>query len=224
MKQLILIDNQVRENTYSAADYFVSESNLYIYKSLVETPSNKKPIVLKGHSKSGKTHIGRVWASKHGADILSNLPDQAHLAIHNHCFIDDIDKLTTQEEIEALLHIYNSAVENGKILLMTTRSLDFSDVLPDLSSRLRSSITYSIPPPDDELLRVVTRKQFYLYQTRVSENVVNLVLQRVDRSLEAVVDFVALLNREALHKGKPISARLFRETSASASKERQSQQ
>ncbi|ACT69173.1 conserved hypothetical protein [Neorickettsia risticii str. Illinois] len=179
--------------------------------------------MLKGHSKSGKTHIGRVWASKHGADILSNLTEQAHFAIHNHCFIDDIDKLTTQEEIEALLHIYNSAIESGKILLMTTRSLDFSDVLPDLSSRLRASITYSIPPPDDELLRVVTRKQFYLYQTRVSEKVVNLVLQRVDRSLEAVVDFVALLNREALHKGKPISARLFHEASAYVSKQNQPQ-
>ncbi|ABD46001.1 DnaA ATPase domain-containing protein [Neorickettsia sennetsu] len=223
MRQLILIDNQIRQNTYSAADYFVSESNLSIYKSLVETPFSQKPIVLKGHSKSGKTHIGRVWASKHGADILSNLTEQTHFAIHNHCFIDDIDKLTTQEEIEALLHIYNGAIESGKILLMTTRSLDFSDVLPDLSSRLRSSITYSIPPPDDELLRVVIRKQFYLYQTRVSEKIVDLVLQRVDRSLEAVVDFVALLNREALHKGKPISARLFHEASACVSKQKQSQ-
>lgn len=220
MKQLILIDTRSNPNSYSPVDYFVSDSNLDIYRSLIETPFQKKPIILKGDPKSGKTHIGRVWASKYNARVIVDLCKEIHTSIYENCLVDDIDKLNTEEEIKALLHIYNSAVENKKMLFMTTKSLEFSEALPDLSSRLRASVTYSMPPPDDELLRVVARKQFYLYQNRVSEKIIDLILHRVERSMEAVIEFITLLNREALHKGKRLSTRFLDEMSTSVKEER----
>ncbi|AHX11139.1 bacterial dnaA family protein [Neorickettsia helminthoeca str. Oregon] len=211
MKQLILIDHPERKNDYSEVDYFISDSNAEVYNSVIGNQSHQPPIIIKGDSKSGKTHIGRIWVSKHNARILSNLEKETTFSMYHNCLVDDIDELKTQAEIEALLHIYNNAVENKKMLLMTTRSLEFSNVLPDLRSRLRATTTFTIPSPDDELLRVIVRKQFYLRQIRVPERIVDLILHRVERSIESVIEFISLLDREALRKGKPISTRLLQE-------------
>ena len=59
--------------------------------------------------------------------------------------------------------------------------------------------------PDDELLRVVLVKQVTDRQLIVDEGVVDYLVRRMERSLEAVRSVVDALDKESLARQRPVT-------------------
>ena len=49
---------------YSSENFFVSHSNTEAYNQILDKKNSLKFIILKGPSKSGKTHLGLLWQKK----------------------------------------------------------------------------------------------------------------------------------------------------------------
>ena len=83
--------------------------------------------------------------------------------------------------------------------------------LADLRSRLLALPCLSINAPDDTLLKAVMIKQFADRQIEIEPHLVEYLFKRMERSMLAVCDLVALLDRGALRKGRALTRPLARE-------------
>jgi chromosomal replication initiation ATPase DnaA len=81
-----------------------------------------------------------------------------------------------------------------------------------LRSRLLASPAVAVEPPDDALLSAVLVKLFADRQLRVSEDVINYLLLRLERSFAAAQEIVAALDRAALADQRAVTVPLARET------------
>jgi chromosomal replication initiation ATPase DnaA len=107
----------------------------------------------------------------------------------------------------ALFHLLNLAREETAFVLITAREAPtaFEIELKDLRSRLRALPLVSLKPPDDQLFRALIVKLCADRQLTVDEAVVGYLANRIERSYAAARDTVALLDREALRLGRPIT-------------------
>lgn len=145
--------------------------------------------LLVGPPGSGKTHLGRLFAARHGATL-----------------IDDADRADQEE----LFHAWNAAGESAPLLL-TARALPRQWVtLPDLASRLAATPTLVIGPPDEALLAKLLVKQFADRGIRIDAPVVAFLTLRIDRSFAGVAATVAALDAAALAAGREVTIPLAR--------------
>ena len=88
--------------------------------------------------------------------------------------------------------------------------------MPDLASRLRALPAVVMAAPDDALLRALIVKLFADRQLAVDESLVGYLAGRVERSFAGVRSAVETLDREALHRKRPVNrvlaAELYRDS------------
>ena len=119
--------------------------------------------------------------------------------------IEDMDRGERNEA--ALFHLLNLAREKKASLLITgeTPPDRWGLRTPDLLSRLRLAPSVSLEAPDDALLKAVLVKLFVDRQLVVDTSVVDYIALRIERSLAKASELVALLDREALSRGRRVS-------------------
>ena len=83
--------------------------------------------------------------------------------------------------------------------------------MPDLDSRLRALPHVEIGPPDDDLLAMVMAKQFSDRQIKVSPEVLDYLVGRMERSFEAARHMVETLDQAALSQGRAVTVPLARQ-------------
>lgn len=168
-------------------------------------------VVLVGPAGSGKTHLSRAWQDMAGAvlprpgTIAGSALD---LAERGPVLIDDADAMPIDET--GLFHLINAVRASGTHLLMTAsvRPASWPITLPDLASRLKAAAIVEIGAPDDMLLEGVLTKLFADRQVDVEPSVVQYVVKRMERSLEAAGALVAELDRLALARKSRITRAL----------------
>jgi chromosomal replication initiation ATPase DnaA len=191
---------------------------LALVEAWPEWPS--RTMLLAGPEGSGKSHLAAIWAEMSGARIASahglaaaNVP--AALAT-GALVVEDLRQGDFDER--ALFHLLNLAREDAAFVLITAREAPtaIEIELKDLRSRLRALPVVSLQPPDDQLFRALIVKLCADRQLTVDETVVGYLATRIERSYAAARDTVALLDREALRLGRPITralaADILRET------------
>lgn len=178
-----------------------------------EWPS--RTMMLVGPEGSGKSHLAAIWAELSGARstaarTLSAVNVPGALAT-GALVVEDLRRGDFDER--ALFHLLNLAREDAAFLLLTSRvppsALEVE--LRDLRSRLRALPVVSLLPPDDHLFRALIVKFCADRQLSVDEAVVSYLANRIERSYAAARDTVALLDREALRLGRPITRALAAE-------------
>ena len=83
--------------------------------------------------------------------------------------------------------------------------------MPDLKSRLGAAPNIRIHPPAESLIAAVMVKMFADQQLDVGADVLNFLLNRMDRSFEAARVLVDMLNNASLAKRRGITIPLARE-------------
>ena len=170
-----------------AADFVHAPANADAVAWLDGPPAARTLLV--GPPASGKTHLGRLFAARHGATLL-----------------DDADA----HPQDALFHAWNNADARAPVLF-TARTLPRQWVtLPDLQSRLAATPTLVIGPPDDALLASLLVKQFADRGVRIAPEVVAFVVLRIERSFGGVAEVVAALDAAALAAGREVTIPLAR--------------
>ncbi len=199
------------------ADYLVGAANrsaIALVDLWPEWPD--RAVLMAGPAGSGKTHLVEIWRTASGAAVVAAnaLTDVDELVATGAVAVEDLHAGPLDEP--ALFHLVNLAAERRVPLLMTSR-LAASALpirLPDLASRLRAAQPVALGAPDDGLLRLVLVKLFADRQLAVDPGVIETIVTRMERSLEAASRIVAELDREALAAGRAITRRLAASTLA----------
>ncbi|GJL86016.1 MAG: regulatory inactivation of DnaA Hda protein [Micavibrio sp.] len=200
-------------------DFLIAPSNEAASLWVDRWPNWPAPLlILSGPASSGKSHLAAVWQELAGAQsinpemLISKSAEQIAQA-GEHIVIDSIDPWLGERAAEtALFHLYNILKEEQRSLLVTMRMApshtDFA--IADLASRWRAAPVAVIDAPDDMLLASVLIKLFSDRQLIVSNDVIQYVLPRMERSFSAAHDIVTLADRLALAEKRRISVPLMR--------------
>lgn len=171
-------------------------------------------VVLIGPAGSGKTHLARAWQDMANA-VSPQVKPLAGVALdlaeHGPVLMEDVDTAPIDES--GLFHLINAVRSAGTCLLMTAKSppAAWPVTLPDLVSRLKAASVVEIGPPDDMLLEGVLTKMFADRQVEVEPAVVQYLVRRMERSLEAAGALVADLDRFAMARKSRITRALAAE-------------
>ena len=205
--------------SFAREDFLEGPSNapaLALIESWPDWPH--RVMALLGPEGAGKTHLASIWAEATGARVMSarllehgDLP--AALAT-GALVLEDLDPGGLDET--ALFHLLNLAREERAYVLVTARGApaSFPVVTRDLESRLRAIPVVTLTAPDDTLLRALIVKLAADRQLTVDEQLVNFVVNRIERSFAAAHAAVARLDEEAMRQRRPVTralaAELFR--------------
>lgn len=204
---------------FSREDFLEGPGNAAAVELIDRWPDWPNRIVmLVGEPGSGKSHLASIWAARAGARATTARALTASAVpgalATSAVVVEDVAPTAVDER--ALFHLLNLARQQQADVLMTARTppARWSLDLPDLLSRLRAVPVVMLAPPDDTLLRALIVKLCLDRQLNVDEALVNYVASRIERSFAAARKAVALLDAEALRRGRPVTralaAELFR--------------
>lgn len=191
------------------ADFIAAPGNEKALAFLESWPNWPAPAaVLHGPAASGKSHLVQIWAARTDATVIgaAELAD----APEGPVAVEGVDAATGNGHERALFSLF----ERGTPLLLTGRTAPSAWAafgLPDLASRYRAALAFDLGAPDDALLARLAAKLFADRQLQVPEAVIRLMIERLDRSPEAIRDFVAVADARALSEKRPINQSLIRE-------------
>ncbi len=195
------------------ADFLAGAANRAAIDLIDRWPQWPAPAVLMtGPPGSGKTHLVEIWRAASAAAVASAaaLDERAVAALAAAPAVAVEDLHAGPFDEAALFHLLNLAGERALPVLMTSRVAPpaLNVGLADLASRLRAARPVAIGAPDDELLRRVVVKLFADRQLAVDRAVIDYLVLRMERSLEAASLIVADLDRQALAEGRAITRSL----------------
>ncbi len=192
------------------ADFLVGAANREAIALVDRWPDWPAQVVLvAGPAGSGKSHLVEIWRLASGAAVASAsaLDDDAVSAMVAAGAVAVEDLQAEPFDEAALFHLLNLARERAVPVLITSRvpTSALSIRLADLASRLRAAWPVELGPPDDDLLRRVLVKLFADRQLAIDRAVVDYIVVRMERSLEAANRIVGDLDRAALAEHRAIT-------------------
>ncbi|NQV46319.1 MAG: DNA replication protein [Rhodospirillaceae bacterium] len=202
-------------------DFLVAPCNDAAIAWIDRWPDWPSPVVVvAGPPGCGKSHLAQVFLGLSGGAVLDRAalmapPLEVAGRDASAWVIDDMDNFVGDGNgklEEALFHLYNSARESGRRLLVTAKTPPsrWPIKLADLASRLKASAVVEIGAPDDALIAAVLVKQFADRQLAVDDEVLAYVQPRMERSFDAVRQLVEAADRMALAEKKNITVPLLR--------------
>jgi len=202
------------------ADFVAAAPNRLALATVESWPNWPGPaVLLTGPEGSGKSHLAAIWAALSGAKAVRAddlaAEDVPALLARGALVVEDLPGSGLDEP--ALFHALNLAREQGASMLLTARRppAAWGLHLPDLKSRLLALPSCEIGAPDDALLRLVLVKLLADRQLVPDIGVVDYLVARMERSLEAARGLVELLDRLSLERRRPLSRALAGEALAS---------
>ena len=215
MKNQLILDFPVSE-VYLREDFFVTKSNKDIFNYLESWPKWEKNLInIFGPSGSGKSHLVSIFKKKVSSLIINsnNISDEVFIKLKSKqaLIIEDLAENVSEQ---LLYSIFNTIVQENKYLIITSKkSLRlFKFNLLDLKSRIQFVLNFEIKLPDDNLIFVILAKNFSDRQIKVNKKIIDYIIRRIDRSYENISNFVSLLDKNSLKKGKPFNYKIIDET------------
>ena len=213
----LIIDLPTRE-ALGREDFLVNSRNEDAVCFIDNFPNQKiNSGILIGSRGSGKTHLVNVLCSNLGRKKWSFLnPKNENIydtfSINDLVIIEDINNFNSKEDEDFLFHSINLSKELNKALLLTSSrkisKLDFRTL--DLVSRLDAMQAAFIEEPDDMLMEALIIKLFNDRQIIIKPNIVNFLMQRIERSYLGVAEIIDLIDKVSLSRKKSVSISLIK--------------
>ena len=219
-KNVQLSLNLKKKGIYEEDDFLVSSSNKEAYKLVNSWPEwRSRKIIIFGDSGTGKTHLSKIWQKNTSAIILNlnqlkKIKFESFFKKKNIFIIENIsdffDKINKKEKNnleKQLLHFYNLIEEKKGYLLLTSLIAPklWKISLPDLKSRILSSIAVKIKKPNDQLLSSVLVKLFVDKQILIDKKIIKFIVYRSERSFANLENIVNKIDKQSLITKKKIN-------------------
>ena len=124
-----------------------------------------------------------------------------------------IENLSEKVSEKLLFSLWNLALQDNKYFLINSikpiSSYSFS--IPDLTSRVKSSLIIGLKLPSDDLISAIIAKNFSDKQIIVQKKHIDYIIKRIDRSYEKISQFILTLDKYSLKKGSPFGLKLIKE-------------
>ena len=200
---------------YKKEDFYVSPSNQEAYDFINNWPKwIKRTVNIFGPSGSGKSHLASMLKNKtsHLEIEAKNLDDEIFFKFKTKeaLIIENIDEKISEK---LLFSLWNTILQDNKYLLITSQKPinSFNFKLPDLVSRINSSLVIGINLPSDDLISVILAKNFSDKQIKVEKKPIDYIIKRIDRSYEKISQFILTLDKYSLKKGSPFALKMIKE-------------
>ena len=200
---------------YKREDFYVSPSNEEAYDFINSWPKWIKRIVnIFGPTGSGKSHLASILKTK--TKCLEILPKElnenviAEFKTREALIIENFNNKISEE---LLFSLWNIALQDNKYFLINSSKPinSYKFKLPDLTSRVKSSLIIGIKLPSDDLITAIIAKNFSDKQITVKEKHIDYIIKRIDRSYEKISEFILTLDGYSLKKGSPFGLKLIKE-------------
>ena len=196
------------EPSHHEEDFIEGEGNSLALAHIRAYPNWSGPLTLiEGPAKSGKSHLGRIWAERTGARFAGTgeLEALAGEGGASPLVVEDVDRAGYDED--ALFHLLNQAMRDGRPVLMTAREgvANWPFETDDLKSRARLAARFTVAVTDDIQLSQMFVKLFGDRQVAVEPKTISYLVARMERSPEEAVTLVELVDRIALSRGTAIT-------------------
>ena len=214
MQQLSL-DLPIKENSdpYLEEDFVLLDENLAAVNFLSKFFAQKKfsqaqfpSLLLRGPAQSGKTHILNIFAKKFQAEFLQivEISDQnlsSFFSENKFYILENINEIADEK---LLFHLVNAAAESKAFLILSSQNKAQFE-LKDLSSRIKNIFALEIKNPSQEAIKMLLINAFSRKQLKVSRGVIDFIASHSERTFEAVVVSVKLVEFYTAEVGKNIT-------------------
>jgi chromosomal replication initiation ATPase DnaA len=196
------------------ADFIVGDGNRLAFDHIYAFPNWPGPLaLLLGPPKSGKSHLGRIWAQRAGAGSPApdEIEDLSRQGAQAPLLIEDVDSGRYGEV--ALFHLLNQSIRDSRPLLLTAREpvANWPFQTDDLKSRARLASLFTLAPSDDIQLSQMFVKLFSDRQVAVDPKIIGYLVARMERSPEEAVALAEMIDRKALARGSAVTRALAAE-------------
>lgn len=209
---------------YKRSDFLVNKCNEKAVATIDKWP--EWPFfaqVLYGPKGCGKSHLAHVFAD-HVASIYykpivvrivkaDSITVRRAEVLHKESPFLVVEDLTPKANNEALFHLFNLYQNEGGYILFTAERpparMHFK--LPDLQSRLNIIPAVAIGEPDDEMLSALIVKLFNDRQIMISQEILNYILQNIERSFSFAIKLVEEADFISLAKKRAMSVSIIKE-------------
>ena len=200
---------------YKKEDFYVSPSNQEAYDLINSWLKWIKRIInIFGPSGSGKSHLVSILKSKTSCLLIdSNELDEKTFLKFKTKEASIIENLDEKISEKLLFSLWNIALQDNKYFLINSIKpiSSYKFKLPDLTSRVKSSLNIGIKLPSDDLISAIIAKNFSDKQIMVEEKHIDYIIKRIDRSYEKISQFILTLDRYSLKKKSPFGLKLIKE-------------
>tara|TARA_B100000242_G_scaffold291782_1_gene265727 strand:- start:681 stop:1289 length:609 start_codon:yes stop_codon:yes gene_type:complete len=172
--------------SFNKNDFFVSDSNFYVYNLLLSWPKwEKRMLNIYGERYSGKTHLIKIFLQKNKGLILdpSKLKnyDFGEIRFNENIIIENIEECLEEDLFYSLI---DTIEKYNKFLIITSnKSIEELNIkLKDLKSRLKNCLFAEIGKPDDMLIQALITKNLADLQINIDSKLVDFISKRITRS------------------------------------------
>jgi len=149
-----------------------------------------KTAILSGEPRSGKSMIGRWFASMDAGEV-----------------IDGADALDETD----LFHRWNKAQESGTPLLLICNADGWNVELPDLASRLGAALHLEIGAPDDAMAADLIENIAAQHGLALGEGALTYLVPRAERSFASIELLVKVIDRLSMERKAPATLGIWRD-------------
>ena len=201
--------------SFNKNDFFVSDSNFYVYNLLLSWPKwEKRMLNIYGERYSGKTHLIKIFLQKNKGLILdpSKLKnyDFGEIRFNENTIIENIEECLEEDLFYSLI---DTIERYNKFLIITSnKSIEELNIrLKDLKSRLKNCLFAEIGKPDDMLIQALITKNLADLQINIDSKLVDFISKRITRSYAKIKEFVCTIDEISLKKKKSINLKIIKE-------------
>ena len=203
------------EQNFKDDDFYVSKSNVHIFKLLNSWPRWEKNFLnISGEKYSGKSHLINIFIKKfEGIKFEANAlkdDDLKKIKLYENIILENLDEKVNENLLYSLLNIID--LDNKYIIITSEKPIvEINFSLKDLLSRTNNFLLQKIDIPDDDLMFALILKNLSDRQISIDKKLIDFILKRIDRSYSKIFDFIYKVDELSLKKKKPIDFKIIKQ-------------